>query len=166
MLKQPCAVLCQGSCFLPMASLPMPTWEQQDKVKTFPLVQFSMALLDSQQQGGMRKEVPSWVGNAKRELLCPDPGVPHAVHERLFEPLYQCWVLSCETPVLPLMLLTSTEASQAGLTWGQTHSWSPQEAVFSYGIGASSFCSCLTVPSMQTVISIHKNPRGYGASRL
>lgn len=29
----------------------------------------------------------------------------------------------------PLVLLRSTEASQAGLTRGQTPSWSPQEAV-------------------------------------
>lgn len=71
-----------------MGSLPVPTWEQQDKVKTFPLVQFSMALLGSQ-QGGVGKVVPSWVRNANRDLLCPNPGVPCAVHKGVFEPLCQ-----------------------------------------------------------------------------
>lgn len=71
-----------------MGSLPVPTWEQQDKVKTFPLEKFSMVLLGSQ-QGGLGKEVPGWVRNANRELLCPEPGVPQAVLEGVFEPLHQ-----------------------------------------------------------------------------
>lgn len=118
-----------------MGSLPVPTWEQQDKVKTFPLVQFSMVLLGSW-QGGLGKEVPGWVRNANRELLCPQPGVPHAVHEGVFEPLHQsvgCFPV--RPPVQePLVLLRSTEASQTGLTWDQTHSWSPQEAASAAGL--------------------------------
>lgn len=79
----------------------------------------------------MGKEVPRWVRNAKRELLCPDPAMPHAVQEErgCLNLCTRVWGFSCETPVLPLELLRSTEASQAGLTWGRTHSWSPQEAV-------------------------------------
>lgn len=115
----------RGSCFFPMASLPVPTWEQQNQVKNFLLVQLSMTLLGSQ-QGGVGKEVPSRVRNAHRRLLCPAPGVLHAVHEGMFEPLHQS--IRC-FPVRPLCKSPLCSSDQLRLLKQDWHRANPTDGL-------------------------------------